>query len=475
LPKLTFVFHKQKMNMIGIDDMAFYVPNIYLPIIDLAEARNIEYAKLNKGLGLTAMALADVHEDASSMAANAVLSLIKKNNLKPQDIGRIYVGSESATDGAKPIASYVVGMLADYFQETYGPNAFIHTDCVDMTFACIAGIDAMLTLKDWVNADTSKIGIVVATDNAKYELESTGEYTQGAGAVASLIKSNPRLIVFGNEMGISTISEHDFFKPLRKISKRELVGSENKEIPNLISANEKYVEIHKIFPVFDGQYSNTCYSNRMSEAYNHFVQQKNKSHKLENWDKLIFHLPYAFHGKRAFAEVFWDTYKNDSNLIAQCVEIDADFEANPNPKLVTKTKMYNDFVNQKVEKGQRASSYIGNLYTASIFMSFMSMLESDFNENVEISGQTVGFCAYGSGSKSKVFEGVIQDKWKEVVSKFEIFKTLEKRNAISFEDYENLHNGKTETSLEKPKAVFYLDNISEEEKLYGVRTYKFAK
>ncbi|MFT4644948.1 MAG: hydroxymethylglutaryl-CoA synthase, partial [Planctomycetota bacterium] len=128
--------------MIGIDDMAFYVPNIYLSIKELAEARNIEYAKLNKGLGLTTMSLADVHEDAASMAANAVLKLIKKNNLKPQDIGRIYVGSESATDGAKPIASYVVSMLADYFKEEFGENSFIHTDVVDMTFACIAGIDA---------------------------------------------------------------------------------------------------------------------------------------------------------------------------------------------------------------------------------------------------------------------------------------------------------------------------------------------
>lgn len=469
--------------MIGIDDMAFYVPNIYLPIIDLAEARNIEYAKLNKGLGLTAMALADVHEDASTMAANAVLSLIKKNNLKPQDIGRIYVGSESATDGAKPIASYVVGMLADYFQEIYGPNAFMHTDCVDMTFACIAGIDAMLTIKDWVNADSSRVGIVVATDNAKYELESTGEYTQGAGAVASLIKSNPRLMVFGNEIGISTISEHDFFKPVRRIKKQNLVnqilGIESDtniikfEIPNITSNQEEYIEIHKIFPVFDGQYSNTCYSNRMSEAYNHFVKQKNGNHKLEDWDKLIFHLPYAFHGKRAFAEVFWDTYKNNETLKAQLLELDADFEKNPNPKLVSKTKMYNDFVNNKVEKGQRASSHIGNLYTGSIFMSLMSMLESEYNENVNIENQTVGFCAYGSGSKSKVFEGKIQASWKEVVSKFEIFTTLAKRKSISFETYENLHKGKLESSIEKPTAAFYLESVSDHETLYGVRKYKF--
>ena len=56
--------------MPGIHDMAFHVPRIYLSIEELAKRRNIEYAKLNKGLGLEAMSLADVHEDAATMAAS---------------------------------------------------------------------------------------------------------------------------------------------------------------------------------------------------------------------------------------------------------------------------------------------------------------------------------------------------------------------------------------------------------------------
>lgn len=60
---------------IGIDALAYYVPQQYLPIESLAEARNIEYAKLNKGLGLTSMSFPDVDEDAATMGANAVLNL----------------------------------------------------------------------------------------------------------------------------------------------------------------------------------------------------------------------------------------------------------------------------------------------------------------------------------------------------------------------------------------------------------------
>ena len=35
---------------VGIDDIAAHLPHIYLKIEDLSIARNIEYAKLNKGL-----------------------------------------------------------------------------------------------------------------------------------------------------------------------------------------------------------------------------------------------------------------------------------------------------------------------------------------------------------------------------------------------------------------------------------------
>jgi len=107
-------------------------------------------------------------------------------------------------------------------------------------------------------------------------------------------------------------------------------------------------------------------------------------------------------------------------------------------------------------------------------MSLMSMLEVEMQDDTDLSNQTIGFCAYGSGSKSKVFEGEVQKTWKDVVSKFEIFKTLEKREAISFNEYENLHNGKLNKSIKSIEG-FYLESISEDENLYGVRTYAFSK
>ena len=90
---------------VGIDAIHYYVPKTYLPIEELANARAIEYAKLNKGLGLESMAIPDVNEDVASMAAQAVLRLMNQNGLNPKEIGRIYLGTKSALDAAKPTAT----------------------------------------------------------------------------------------------------------------------------------------------------------------------------------------------------------------------------------------------------------------------------------------------------------------------------------------------------------------------------------
>ena len=61
------------MKKIGIDAISYYVPSIYLSIEKLSEHRNLDFQKLNKGLGLEKMAIADSNEDPSSFAANALM------------------------------------------------------------------------------------------------------------------------------------------------------------------------------------------------------------------------------------------------------------------------------------------------------------------------------------------------------------------------------------------------------------------
>ncbi len=499
---------------VGIDDMSLYVPKIYFDIEDLAVARNIEYSKLNKGLGLSKMSILDAHEDAATMAANAILELMKKNNIQPQQIGRIYMGTESALDGAKPTATYTLEMLRSYFKEEYGEECFLHCDVIDMTFACIGGVDALNNTIDWVRADDERMGIVVSSDNAKYELASSGEYTQGAGAIAMLVKANPRLITFEDNWGVACMGVHDFFKPLRHVTKKDLIAevmewadlkdtdihaieertNASLESKGNIDYNEATLTFHKSTPIFDGQYSNQCYQDRITEAFNHFRKKtiskgiyQDTDAITQSWERLIFHLPYAYHGRRIFSSIFIEELERqgkwDSFLTENGIEIPkrADFEDDASYqkasrgiiRAVSKTAEYKAFIQQKVAKGEWASSDIGNMYAGSVFLSLMSSLESDANENSDLNGKKLGFFAYGSGSKSKVFEGTLQEGWKSVAGNFGIRNRLDQRDKVDYDHYKNLHTGYHQGSYQQPSRTFMLKRIGTDGTDLGARYYEW--
>ncbi|MBP6826648.1 MAG: hydroxymethylglutaryl-CoA synthase family protein [Saprospiraceae bacterium] len=452
----------------GIDDMAFYAPKLYLDIRALAEKRNIPFEKLSQGLGLFKMAVCDVHEDAATMAAEAVAELIERNHLDPRSIGRIYLGTESALDMAKPTGTYAVEMLSQRFEGRFGAGCFRHCDVLDMTFACIGAADALQNTLDWVAADRNNIGIVVASDIAKYELGSSGEYTQGAGAVAMLVKWNPRLLSVRRLFGVAMESVHDFYKPRR----------------------EKFSET----PVFDGQYSNLCYQNRMAEAINDFrrravaagVFRDDQFRALsERWARMIFHLPYAFHAKRMYTEQFVRERKEKGVWAADVVRYGfsepvsdhfADVKSFEKAqsvflKSVSESRLYQRFVSEKLEKAQRASQETGNLYTASIFLALMSTLECDLEEGNNLAGKRFGFVAYGSGSKAKVFEAVVQKEWGEVTRRFGVFKKLRHRRAIDYDQYEALHTGVQYEPVFTERGRWGLESIGQEGVTLGARYY----
>jgi hydroxymethylglutaryl-CoA synthase len=449
----------------GIDSISFDVAKIHLPIKTLAKARNIEPEKLEKGLGLIKMTLPDSHQDTVVFAANALTKLIQENNLNLKEIARIYVGTESAIDSSKPISSFLIALM----EQKFGENTLSECDVVDFTFACIGGVDALQNCIDFVKLNPTKKAIVVTTDFAKYDLNSTGEYTQGAGALAMLITSNPRIIAFDNNWATSTKGVFDFFKPLRVLSKEEITGNKNNEswFDNL----EAEIEIHKDQPVFDGQYSNQCYMDRTRNAYFSFKKLKNTTETIYNsWESIIMHLPYAFQGRRMLSEI----YALDAS--AKIISGDEDASEYQNKlKGISKSEEYQNFVNEKLMPAELASSLIGNLYTGSIFMGLLSTLAHFYDTKKELSNSKFGFLAYGSGSKSKVFEGQIQPHWKTAIAGIKLFETLEESFEIDFETYEKLHKKEQKQSIQLPKNEWVLDRIEKEiPNLLGARYYKWV-
>ena len=105
----------------------------------------------------------------------------------------------------------------------------------------------------------------------------------------------------------------------------------------------------------------------------------------------------------------------------------------------------------------------------------MSTMESDYIDNIDMSGKRVGLCGYGSGAKAKVFEGLIQDEWREIASRFHLFERLSNRHPINKTVYEALHRGSRKRSVVTPDGEFALVGIGGDGNLEGQREYRWVE
>lgn len=448
----------------GIDDVSVSVPELYLDMEEFASRRGLHADHLKRGIGMHQMAVADVHEDAATLAANAALELLRKNGLKPSEVGRIYIGTETMEDKSKPIASKVVGML----ESVYGADSFSHVDGVDHVFACIGATYALENTLDWVRSgrNKGKYGVVIATDIAEYDLESEGEYTQGAGAVAMLVGENPRLLEVEPAVGTCTKNERDFFKPLDRDT-----------------------------PIVDGKYSIAVYLDAMKTAYLNFVPEfiKESGIKLKPGeapsdyaDYFAFHLPFPEMATQAAAYFFihewrdlprWKLVEQDTGPLPPrrnytVSELLSD-EYRQFRKKFTSSKLFRETYESKIFPSTLAGRRIGNSYSASLYFGLVSILESEASRN--LSRKRIGFASYGSGCSAKIFSGVVTDSYREVAERIGLFQKLDTRKRISFDEYLALHESKPGSgkSLVDPCEEFGIHMVGSSSIDHGYRYYKY--
>ena len=404
---------------------------------------------------------------------------------------RPVVGRVSGVFGSQRILKKMhrIYTIEQYLEKDFGKRCLKNCDITDMTFACIGGVDALQNSVDWVSSNRDKKAIVVCSDLSKYSLNSTGEYTQGAGAVALLISENPSILSIENQWGVATKSENDFFKPRRQYKKANILIEAakilNKEVSQeeaetlLENTQSKFwsdtndiIEVYKEEPIFEGQFSNESYKARVYEAIEDFNNQ-NERNILKEWENIVFHLPYAYHGRRMITHkwIEWMEKNGDSENIYSEVgnpksEIDKEWI-----KKVSKSSVYKNFVEQKIAPGEKASSEIGNMYTASIFMSLISSLVEALSNGNEFANKKIGFISYGSGSKAKIFEGTVQNNWKDRIGRINLFQNLDSRKKISINIYEQLHKRRVSSNINNNQGIIKLKNIDKGEFTEGLRNY----
>ena len=459
----------------GIDDISIYIPRLYIDAADFAQARGLDPEKLQKGLGVVQMAIVDTNQDPAILAANACLKIMQKNKLSPEDIGRLYVSTESSFDESKAMNSYVIGML----EQVYGQGAFEHCGGVETKFACVSGSYALYDNTNWIRAGEAegKSALVVVSDIAKYDMGSSGEMTQGAGAVAMLLNDNPRLLAFDPKVTSTSIKdEYDFYRPFGKET-----------------------------PIVHGQYSNLLYMIQVRKALEAYKKKVISTGLmklepgetiLDHIDYLNMHLPYSNMGKKALAYLVRHEWRQlprwkkiiqsigmeepipkDPRGTIESVLGDQEFMAKDHEftKLFTKTPEFQEVYEAKLASSLIASKMIGNLYTASLYLGFRSSLEFEYQKGIDLDGKRIGFGSYGSGSSAMVFSGLVQPEYEEIVKNMNLEAEIGERRKLTLEEYEDLHENKLtpEEAKLKPKHEFILVNVKTDVESRGERRYVF--
>ncbi|MDH5275481.1 MAG: hydroxymethylglutaryl-CoA synthase, partial [Gammaproteobacteria bacterium] len=199
----------------GLSGMALYLPPYRVDLQQWCEWTGSEWQKIRKVVGSGFRLLGPQHS-VYTMAANALLRLIRQYDVDPARIRYLALGTESSTDNSAG-AIIVKGMVDDALRGLGLPPIARNCEVPEFKHACLAGIYAMKSAVRFLNNDGEDgVAIVVCTDKALYERGSSGEPTQGAGAVAMLLEPQPRLAAI-NLRHAGTASEYrgiDFRKPL---------------------------------------------------------------------------------------------------------------------------------------------------------------------------------------------------------------------------------------------------------------------
>ena len=144
-------------------------------------------------------------------------------------------------------------------------------------------------------------------------------------------------------------------------------------------------------------------------------------------------------------------------------------------KLFSKTPEYQEIYESKLASSLIASSMIGNLYTASLYLGFRSSLEFEYQKGIDLQGKRTGFGSYGSGSSAMVFSGVIQSEYEQVVKDMNLEIEIGERRKLTWDEYEKLHENKLtyDESMLHSKKEFVLIDVKTETESKGERRYVF--
>ncbi len=458
---------------VGISGMALYVPPYRVDLGQWCEWTGNNPDKTRAVVG-NAFRMPGPDQNAYTLAANAVLRLIEEHAIDPQRVGYLALGTESSIDNAA--GAVIVRGLVDAALAAEGkPTLARDCEVPEFKHACLGGVYAMKGGLRYLDCDGGdRQAIVVSADIAEYARGSSGEPTQGAGAVAMLLESSPTLLQLDLAASGSASSYRglDFRKPFLRFAGQE--PGRHGHLSDL--------------PVFNGKYSTDCYTDATLCALDAMFARREGSRSawLRGLPAVFMHRPYHRMPRNAWAmaclaALGHDAVNGDAEAMRELDEYCAqagvsredvlrEWQAGVDGNAVDalpadaypastalvrafrKQDAYRSLVEDKLQTGSDAMMELGNLYTAALPAWLASGLEEAASGDLPLDGRELLLLGYGSGDAAEAIPAQVAPGWREAARRIHFHEALSGAIDLGREAYAALHDTGTLDGMQVPSV-----------------------
>ncbi|MDN3294888.1 hydroxymethylglutaryl-CoA synthase [Streptomyces ficellus] len=384
---------------VGIHDLSFATSSLVLTHTELSKHTGANVAKYHTGIGQKAMSVPAADEDIVTMAADAAAPVITRHGTGR--IRTLLFATETSIDQSKAAGVYLHSLLRL-------PSAI---RVVELKQACYSGTAALQFAAALVARNPEEQVLVLASDIASYDLDSPGEATQGAAAVAMLVSAKPALVELCPATGLHTDDIADFWRPN-----------------------------YRSTAVVDGKKSAAAYLAAVDGAWRDY--QARGGLPLEQLRTVCYHQPFTRMAFKAHQQL-----TNAAGI-----------------------KSSNKAIESTIAPTTRYNETIGNSYTASLYLALAAVLDG----NDTLGEETIGFFSYGSGSVAEFFAGRVVPGYGDRLRTRAHRETIARRRPIDYAAYLKLrehplpHDGGMHLIPRQTQGNFRLCGISNHQRLYEV-------
>jgi hydroxymethylglutaryl-CoA synthase len=484
---------------IGISGLAAYTPPYRVWLEDWCQWTGNQWPKIREVVGRS-FRVRGPNQSIYTMAATAVMRLIQQYDIDPGRVKFLGLGTESSTDNSAG-AIIIKGMVDQALALQGKPPIARSCEVPEFKHACLGGVYGMKSAIRHLALDgAGGQAIVVCADIAEYARGSSGEPTQGAGAVAMLLEENPKLVEVDlvKSGSASDYRIMDFRKPMLRFCGQD--RSESHQVQD--------------FPVFNGKYSTTCYIDETLHALNDMYEKRGlqASGYLRSLKTIFMHRPYRRMPETGYAVAYLfalgsGSAEDRAELASYCYAAGIEpaallnemsskpeivgladperlnYEAYPLTmgifRIFRASRRYRREILDKLALGSDTMLDLGNLYTAALPAWIAAGFEQAVDENRDLTGEELLTLGYGSGDAAEVIPFVVADGWREATAKILFGKSMEFAVDLNESQYNALHAGRRAEDLDYlPRDEFVIDKVGRSDDRYfqdvGIEYYKYV-